>query len=247
MTSLLQTKQAQDELYSRSGRMLAVMLAGSLGVLVAVLVVPIWAPSMAGTFLGANPKAYWYLSRGMAFVALGLLWLSMMLGLMITDKMAKSWPGAPAAFAIHEYVSLLGLAFAALHAVILVGDRYIKYQLVQILMPFASVNYHPIWVGVGQIAFYVWAVISVTFYVRHWIGPKAWKLIHYASFFNFIVAMMHGLAAGTDAKFAWAQAIYWILGGTVLFLTAYRVVAGLAGPEHRVALPHTGRQAEPPV
>jgi len=34
--------------------------------------------------VGRRPKAYWYLSRGSAFAALGLLWLSMMLGLLIT-------------------------------------------------------------------------------------------------------------------------------------------------------------------
>ena len=40
----------------------------------------------------------------------------MALGLGITNKMARLWPGAPAAFALHEYVSLLGLAFAVFHA-----------------------------------------------------------------------------------------------------------------------------------
>jgi predicted ferric reductase len=233
MTTFPQAKPPQEEPYSGSGPFLALVLAGSLGVLIALIVLPVWAPSLAGTLLGANPKAYWYLSRGMAFVALGLLWVSMILGLLITDKIARSWPGAPAAFAIHEYVSLLGLAFAIFHALILMGDRYIKYQLVQILLPFASVNYHPIWVGVGQIGLYVWAIVCASFYVRHRIGPKTWKLIHYASFFNFVVALMHGLAAGTDSKFGWAQAVYWILGGSVLFLTVYRMLSSVAGPEQR--------------
>jgi predicted ferric reductase len=211
------------------------MVAGSIGVLAALIVLPVWGPGLTATLLGSNPKAYWYLSRGMAFVALGLLWISMMRGLLITDKKARAWPGAPAAFAIHEYVSLLGLAFAVFHALILMGDRYINYRLVQILIPFGSVNYHPVWVGVGQIGFYVWAIISASFYVRHWISPKAWKLIHYASFFNFAVAIMHGLASGTDSKVGAAQAAYWVLGGSVLFMTIYRIVASLSGPEARPA------------
>jgi predicted ferric reductase len=131
------------------------------------------------------------------------------------------------AFALHEFVSLLGLAFALFHALILLGDHYINYKLAQILMPFGSVNYHPVWVGVGQIAFYVWAIISATFYVRQWIGSKAWKYIHYVSFFNFIIAVMHGIASGTDTPVNWAQATYWFMGGTVLFLTVVRVVAGM--------------------
>ncbi len=215
------------------GSLISLLFAVGLGAVAALIVLPDWAPALTQTLIGTDPKAYWYLSRGSAFVALGLLWISMLLGLLITDKMARSWPGAPAAFAIHEYVSLLGLVFACFHALILLGDHYINYRLAQILLPFGSINYHPVWVGVGQIGFYVWALISATFYVRQKIGPKAWRFIHYASFFNFAVAMMHGLAAGTDSSAVWAQAIYWVMGASTLFLTAYRIVASVAGPEPR--------------
>jgi predicted ferric reductase len=226
---------------------LSVCLGVALGLIAAYILFPDQGAQIATSIVGTNPKGYWYLSRASAFVALGLLWLSMMLGLLITDKFARTWPGAPVAFALHEFVSLLGLAFALFHALILLGDRYINYKLVQILMPFGSVNYHPIWVGVGQIGFYAWAVISATFYVRQWIGSKAWKFIHYASFFNFVIAMMHGLASGTDTALTWAQAIYWLLGGSVLFLTVVRVVAGLIQPkpQPRAVAPAPAHQPRP--
>src|SRR5512143_1876350 len=211
----------------------SIFLGVSLGLLAASLLLPDRGLQLAGTLMGNSPKAYWYLSRGAGFVALGLLWISMILGLLITDKMARSWPGAPAAFAIHEYVSLLGLVFVAFHALILLGDRYINYRLVQVLLPFGSVNYHPVWVGLGQIGFYIWAIISATFYVRQKIGSKAWRYIHYASFFNFVVAMIHGLAAGTDHGTLWAHVVYWTMGATTLFLTIYRIAASVSGPEPR--------------
>ena len=232
MSSLPVTREAAAR-NSSFGIASALSLFGgaSLGLLAASLLLPDRGIRLAASLAGSTPKAYWYMSRGSAFVALGLLWMSMMLGLLITDKMARTWPGAPAASALHEFVSLLGLAFAMFHALILLGDHYINFELAQILMPFGSVNYHPIWVGVGQIGFYVWAIISATFYVRQWLGNKTWKFIHYASFFNFVIAMLHGLASGTDTSMPWAQAIYWSLGGTVLFLTVYRVVAGLIQPK----------------
>src|SRR5574341_1082828 len=89
---------------------LLIMFAAIIGVLVAILLLPIWLPNMATSLAGNSPKAYWYLSRATAFVSLSLLWISMALGLGITNKAARLWPGAPAAFAIHEYASLLGLA-----------------------------------------------------------------------------------------------------------------------------------------
>ena len=210
---------------------MSLFLAIALGLLAASLFLPDGGVQLANTLTGTSPKAYWYLSRGSAFVALGLLWLSMIFGLLITDKMARSWPGAPTAFGLHEYVSLLGLAFGLFHALILLGDRYINYTLAQVLMPFGSVNYHPVWVGIGQIGLYAWAIISVSFYVRQWIGSKAWKFIHYLSFANFIIVMLHGLGAGTDATAPWAQAVYWVLGGSVVFFTAFRIVAGLLQPK----------------
>ena len=209
----------------------SIVLGVILGLLAAFVLVPDQGLSMVSSFIGSSPKGFWYLSRASAFAALGLLWVSMLLGLLITDKMAKSWPGAPVAFALHEFVSLLGLAFGLFHALILLGDHYINYTVAQILMPFGSVNYHPIWVGVGQIGFYTWAIISATFYIRQFIGSKAWKYIHYLSFFNFVIAILHGIASGTDSPATWAQSVYWIMGGSILFFTVVRVIAGLIQPK----------------
>lgn len=231
--------------YKSAGPVLAVMIAASFGVLLAVVLAPVFSPGLTATLLGPSPKAYWYLSRATAFVALGLLWLSMVFGLLISDKIARSWPGAQAAFALHEYVSLLGLGFAAFHALVLLGDRYIGYELAQILVPFAAGTYRPFWVGVGQIGLYVWAIISLSFYIKKRIGQPAWKFIHFAAFFNFVVAILHGLTSGTDTSTAWAQFVYWVFGASVFFLTVYRVASSLA-PDDRPARPPVRPSAPPP-
>jgi predicted ferric reductase len=231
--------------YSSAGPALAVMVAASFGVLLAVVLAPLFSPTLTATLLGPSPKAYWYLSRATAFVALGLLWLSMVFGLLISDKIARAWPGAQAAFALHEYVSLLGLGFAAFHALVLLGDRYIGYELAQILIPFTAGTYRPFWVGVGQIGLYVWAIISLSFYVKKQIGQPAWKLIHFAAFFNFVVAILHGLTSGTDTAGAWAQFVYWLFSVSVFFLIVYRVASSLM-PEDRSARPPVRPSAPPP-
>ncbi|HEY3310526.1 MAG TPA: hypothetical protein VGK00_02695 [Anaerolineales bacterium] len=206
----------------------SVLLAISLGTLVAIFILPTWMPNLANTLLGDSPKAFWYLSRGSAFAAMTLLWLSMALGIAITNKMARIWPGAPAAFAIHEYVSLLGLAFAIFHALVLLGDRYIKFSLFQVLVPFTATPYRPVLVGLGQLGFYVWLLVSISFYVRSKIGPKTWRAIHYISFLSYAVALYHGITSGTDTKVLWAQLYYWISGGSLLFLLVYRIIMTVA-------------------
>lgn len=217
-------------------------LSVALGAFVAVTVLPTWAPGLSQSLFGDAPKAYWYLSRASAFVAFGLLWASTALGAMITNRMARIWPGGPTAFDLHQFTSLLGLAVALFHALILTGDRFIDYTLAQVLMPFASTNYKPIWVGLGQLAFYALILVSASFYMRKSLGARLWRLIHILSFVGFVGALAHGVWSGSDAGAAWVQGLYWFAGGSVLFLTVYRTIGGLL-PEKRAAHRTPARRA----
>lgn len=203
------------------------LLATFSGLLIAVLFLPIFLPNMAFSLNGDAPKAYWYLSRATAFISLSLLWLSMALGLSITNKMSRMWPGLPASFAIHEYVSLLGLAFALFHALVILGDHYINFTLLQLLIPFATLEYRPFWVGLGQIGFYIWVIVALSFYIRPLIGQKSWRVLHYASFGLYLLGISHGIFSGTDTSMSWAQNYYWYSAGSLLFLFFIRFVGSV--------------------
>jgi len=226
MTQLEVNEQDQESSMSAKAGVI-IFIAAALGIAAAVLVLPNWLPGMAGSLSGAEPKVFWYLSRSTALVAMGILWASMMLGVGITNKMARLWPGAPAAFALHEYLSLLGLGFAAFHGLILLGDHYANFSLAQVLTPFATSGYHPFWVGLGQLGFYTWAIVTASFYIRNHIGQSTWRLLHYVSFFTYMAALFHGISSGTDTSLSWVQGFYWLTGGSLLFLTTARVVNSL--------------------
>jgi predicted ferric reductase len=231
------TRDEFDDLPSMPLSTLALTLLAAVGgAFGAVVVLPGILPGVSYSLLGPEPKAYWYLARSSAFIAYLLLWASMVFGLIITNKMARVWPGGPTAFDLHQHVSLLGLAFALFHGLILVGDRFIGYTVSQVLIPFAGADYRPAWVGIGQLGFYLLALVSLTFYVRKSIGHNTWRLIHYLSFLMFVMAMAHGVMSGTDSAAWWAVAMYWMTGSTTLFLTIYRVLIGAFKPlRYRVA------------
>jgi len=222
--------------------LLMILIAMILGLLAATLLLPTWLPNLAASLTGTDPKVFWYLSRATAFVSLTILWLSMALGLGITNKMARLWPGAPATFAIHEYASLLGLAFAAFHALILLGDHYINFTVAQILMPFSTINYRPAWTGIGQLAFYLWLIVALSFYMRAKIGQKTWRSIHYLSFVLYLMGLAHGLLAGTDTAANWAHWYYWISAGSLIFMLIYRIVNTIT---ERLTKPAARRVAPP--
>jgi predicted ferric reductase len=182
-------------------------------------------PALAGSFAGTAPHGYWYISRACAFVAFGLLWLSVLAGLGITSRLARYWPSLPGSFELHRFTALLGLGFAAMHALVLLGDAYMNYTLAQLLVPFMSTNYRQAWVGFGQLAIYLLAVVAFSFYVKDRLGIHAWRLIHMLSFALFLMTIIHGVAGGTDSGSLWAQALYWSAALSVLGLSVYRVLA----------------------
>ena len=191
-----------------------------------------WLAGIQASLSGTEPKVFWYVSRATGFVAFGLLWLAIVLGLSITNKLARLWPGGPAAADLHQYTSLLGLAFGCFHGLILTLDGYSNYTLAQVLVPFTSTQYRPVWVGLGQFGLYLGAVVALSFYVRRFIGYRAWRLIHFASFAFFVLVLLHGLFSGTDSAALWARSLYLGSALSVLGLTFHRIRVARQAPAH---------------
>lgn len=186
--------------------------------------------ALSASLAGAEPKVYWYLSRASALVSYGLVWLSMVLGLALTNKLARVWPGGPTFAALHEHASLLGLVFGALHALTLLGDHYIGFTLAQVLVPFANLEYRPVWVAAGQIAFYLLLPVTFSFYIRRWIGVKLWRWIHALSFAAFALSLAHGVFSGTDSTSGGVLMAYWASFVAVAGLSMLRVITLLTRP-----------------
>jgi len=190
--------------------------------LIVMPTLPVFMSNLTYSFSGVKPKIYWYLSRSGGFVTLTVLWFAMALGLGITNKMARQWPGAPTAFAVHQYTSLLGLIFAAYHGLVLMGDHYTDFSLPRLIVPF-SIAYKTFWMGLGQICFYAWLLVAISFYVRPIIGQKTWRVIHYINFLTYVMGFMHAVMTGTDTVATWARGYYWFTGMSLLGLLMHRV------------------------
>jgi len=207
-----------------------IFLVTGIGTIGALLVLQSGLAGLSQSLLGPQPKAFWELARSSGIVAYLLMWMSVAFGLIITNRIARVWPGGPTAFDLHQFASLLGLTLALFHGLILMGDQYINYSLLQILIPFASVNYQPFWVGLGQIAFYILIPVTFSFYIRRSIGTGTWRLIHGASFLAFSLITVHGLLAGSDTTNFAVLGMYALTGLSVIFLTIYRMMTVALAP-----------------
>ena len=191
-----------------------------VGAVVGFAVIPVWSSVIADALGGPQPQGWWLLSRASGFVAYGALCLSMWMGLTITNRWARVWPGGPTAIDLHRHASLLALAFVLVHALVLLGDRYVDFTLAAILLPFSAPTEKWLAIAAGQVALYTLALIVGSFYVRRAIGTRLWRAIHFATFALFALATVHGIVSGTDS----ASAIYWTGASTVLFLTVHRMI-----------------------
>lgn len=219
------TKPSPDTL--KPGHFLLALMGAALGVGAALWILPEWLPDLVASLSGSSPKAYWYLARGSGFVAFVLLWLAVALGLGITNKLARLWPGGPAAVDVHQFVSLLALAFAAFHGLILLGDRYMNFTLADLVVPFSTEAYRPLWVGLGQIGFYLAVPVALSFYVRRWIGYRLWRALHYVSFAVYWLIVLHGVKAGTDTASSFGFGLYGITALSVYYLSVYRFLVAI--------------------
>ncbi len=180
-----------------------------------------------GQLLGAPPEAgsrvYWHMARSAGVVAYLSLWGSVLWGLMVTNKVLDGVVKPLITFEMHQFLSILALAFSGFHGFILLGDRYVEFGLGELLIPFKS-PYEPVWVGVGVLAFYLTAILAISFYVKKRIGQRAWRLIHYLSFLGWVMVVFHGLMSGSDSGAPLMRAVYLVTTISVGFLTVYRIL-----------------------
>ncbi|MHB8377375.1 MAG: ferric reductase-like transmembrane domain-containing protein [Dehalococcoidia bacterium] len=165
---------------------------------------------------------FWYLSRAAGFTAYLLLFASVALGIAVSTRAGKRLAGQNALFDIHRFLSILALAFSLFHVYVLLGDGYLNYNAWQLTLPFLS-PYRLLAVAVGSFAMYSLVLIVVSFYLRQFIGYRAWRTLHFLTFAMYAAVTLHGITAGTDTTQPWARAIYVVTGAIVLGLLAYRL------------------------
>jgi len=219
----------------------AVMLAAAAFFIVSLLI--LWfsqtttgstiATSLTSLFAMDSVQSWWYVTRAAGLTSYFLMWLSMVWGMAISTKFFHPVVEGTYSYDFHEFLSLLGLGFVVLHVVVLMLDKYLAFNIFQILIPFVD-TYRPLWVGMGIIGFYLLLLVTVTFYLKKYIGSKAFRSIHMLSLLGYAGATLHGLFAGTDSALPVTKLLYIGTSLVVLFLTVYWIVIGVMTKQEKV-------------
>jgi sulfoxide reductase heme-binding subunit YedZ len=171
-----------------------------------------------------DPHFCWYMARASGIVAFVLLGLTTGLGLGVTSRLGNRLLNRPWFFEAHKFASLLALAFVGLHVAVLIPDPWTDFEPKDLLLPGMS-PYRPLAVAMGVLAMYGAVMAAGSFYVKKRLGHRTWRALHYGTFGAFVLALLHGVYAGTDSGEPWMRLTYLVTGLVVFFLTVFRILA----------------------
>ena len=141
--------------------------------------------------------ALWYASRATGVVSLLLLTGVTLLGVLVNRQ--GRLPGLPrfAVTGLHRNLSLLAVAFVAVHVVTAVLDPYVTIGLVATVIPFTS-PYKPLWLGLGAISVDLVLALILTSLARARLNRRLWRGLHWLAYLAWGSAVLHSLTSSTD-------------------------------------------------
>jgi predicted ferric reductase len=218
--------QSDDVLGKVLRVMLGTLVLGLVGLFLVLSQTPlgsVWNRMFDSVFGVSSGHMTWFITRSSGILAYLLLWLSTIWGLAVSSKMFDKLVPRAFTYDSHEYISLLALVFTAVHVFILLGEKYMPFNVPQLFIPFIS-DYRPFWIGIGIIGTYLTLLVTATFYMRKWIGQRAFRVIHYLSFAGFFGVLIHSWFSGTDTGLEATRIMYLSTGLSVIFMTVYWLV-----------------------
>lgn len=182
----------------------------------------------------ASPASYlwWLVSRAAGVVALVLISLSVLIGLVMANKLLRRPGLRRGAVRTHEHVALMALIAIGAHGLSLLGDHWLKPGLSGITIPFA-ISYRPAFLGIGIIGGYLALLLGPSFYLRRRIGARRWRKVHTLIALAWIMSVVHTIGAGSDAHKLWLQLVIVTPGVLIVYLLALRVLSSGSGVSRR--------------
>ena len=146
-----------------------------------------------------SSTALWYASRATGVVCLVLLSAVMIIGILVNRQ--GRLPGLPrfAVLGLHRNLSLLAVAFVALHVITAVADSFVSISLAAAVIPFVSA-YQPLWLGLGAVSLDLMAAIIVTSLLRRRVGRRTWHAVHWLAYASWPVAVAHSIGSSKDLQ-----------------------------------------------
>lgn len=177
----------------------------------------------------------WLLTRSAGVGAYLMLYLAVAWGLLATTSLVTKRVSKRSSTAFHGFVASAGLFLLALHLTGLLLDRFVRFDLLDLLIPFHA-TFRPFPLALGIVAMFATVIVLASSWTRKLLRPSLWRTIHLLAVPAFAMALLHGLLAGSDSARPGMTILYWVTGFSVLFLV---LVRGLTARPSRAQRPRS--------
>jgi len=181
----------------------------------------------------SGPSPLWYATRASGTVSLLLLTATAALGIAVGGRYAPQYIARFEVSTLHRNLSPLSLSFLGLHIATAVADTYTNIGPSAAVVPFAS-SYRPLWVGLGAVALDLLLAVAITSGLRHRLGYRRWKAVHWLAYAAWPVALFHAVGTGTDTRLGLQLLLYAGLLATVLAAAGWRLAHAAGDAVRRV-------------
>jgi sulfoxide reductase heme-binding subunit YedZ len=160
----------------------------------------------------------WELARASALVAFACYTGVVAWGILLAGR---AWRPAAPQLAFHRFLSSLGLVAVGLHVVTVLLDHYAKVPLSGLV----GLGVRP-GVAVGAGALWLTIALPLSFRLKRAriIGNSGWRAFHYFGYAVWGLALVHGLAVGSDGRSAYVLGGYAMAAGLVAGAAWWRFV-----------------------
>ena len=176
----------------------------------------------------------WYANRGTGVVLLVVFSLTVLLGVLATDRAVSPWWPRFVTQGLHRTLAALSVLLLAAHALTAVVDEFVDIRWWQAFVPFGA-TYEPVWMALAALSLDLTAVVVATSLVRSRMPHRAWFLIHLTTYLAWVAGVVHGLGIGTDSATPWLAATTagCVAGVVVAAVARAVVVVRTRAREHR--------------
>ncbi|MFI8199190.1 ferric reductase-like transmembrane domain-containing protein [Streptomyces sp. NPDC085942] len=200
----------------------------------------------------ADAGGFWmyFLSQAFGWSALLWAWGTVVLGLMLSGPRPGRLPlSVPRLERLHRTTSLNTMALIAAHALLFAAELvrhdtapWASAVATAFVEAFVPGGYDSgtgrVAVPVGQAALYLAIPLGLLFYVRHRIGPRAWRVLHRCVIVVYVLSVWHTLLYGTNVWYdGWFRTAVWLFQLPIAVLLLLRLTRPARRSEKLAARP----------
>ncbi|MBK7777843.1 MAG: hypothetical protein IPI43_27635 [Sandaracinaceae bacterium] len=168
----------------------------------------------------------WWADRALGLLAYVALWLSTLFGVLVASRGAGGLLDRATVLQLHSRWALVALSATGLHVLTVVGDPHSGISPLAVFVPGVAEKLTAP-VTLGTVALYGLVSLGVATYLADRIPKVVWRAIHATAFGTYLLALAHGIFAGSETQLLAVRALYVGTGAVLVVALVQRVLLRL--------------------